>query len=68
MASIDKDRSRRNRARVRELFWREWDPGGVNDAPETAYQYDSYAKRTYVTLMGDDCSASELAEPKRGKS
>jgi hypothetical protein len=62
MASADKYRSRRNRARVRELFWREWDPIGVNDAPEAIDEYDNYADRAYVMLMDDGRSAAEIAE------
>jgi hypothetical protein len=62
MASTDKYRARRNRARVHELFWREWDPIGVNHAPEAIDEYDRYADQAYVMLMSEGRSANEIAE------
>ena len=58
---VDRYRSRRNRARVRELFWREWDPIGVN-AHAPADEYDRYADKAYVMLMDEGRSAAEIAE------
>jgi hypothetical protein len=59
--NTEKYRSRRNRARVRDLFWREWDPIGVNGhAPND--EYDRYADKAYVMLMYEGRSASEIAE------
>jgi hypothetical protein len=39
----DRYRSRRNRAGVSELFWTEWDPIGMNNAPQARDEYDAYA-------------------------
>jgi len=61
MASRDKYRSRRNRSRVRELFWQEWDPIGVNTALEAQDEYDRYADKAYVMLMEEGRSAGEIA-------
>ena len=58
----DKYRSRRNRARVRELFWQEWDPIGVNHAIEAHDEYDRYAEKAYVMLMDEGRTASEIAD------
>jgi len=57
----DKYRLRRNRARVRELFWREWDPIGVNDAAPKD-EYDRYADKAYVMLMHEGRNVDEIAE------
>jgi len=58
----EKYRSRRNRARVKELFWREWDPIGINDAPGAEDEYDRYADKAYVMLMDEERTAEEIAE------
>jgi hypothetical protein len=58
----DKYRSRRNRARVREILWREWDPIGVNDSKEAIDEYDAYADRAYILLMDERRSAEEIAD------
>ena len=57
----DKYRSRRNRARVKELFWLEWDPIGVNDAAPRD-EYDRYADKAYFMLMHEGRSAQEIAD------
>ena len=62
MASgTDRYRSRRNRAKVRELFWREWDPIGINTASNAQDEYDRYADQAYVMLMDEKKSAGEIA-------
>ena len=58
----DKYRSRRNRARVRELFWLEWDPIGVNDCEKAKGEYDTYADKAYVMLMDECRSTTEIAD------
>jgi hypothetical protein len=58
----DNDRSRRNRTRVRELFWREWDPIGINAAGAPPDEYDRYADKAYVMLMHEGRSAKEIAD------
>ncbi|MGO9062080.1 MAG: hypothetical protein ACLQU2_32640 [Candidatus Binataceae bacterium] len=58
---IDKYRSRRNRALIRELFMREWDPIGMSDAPEAQDEYDRYVAKAYVMLMDEGASREEIA-------
>jgi hypothetical protein len=58
----DKYRSRRNRARVRDLFWREWDPICINDLDAPPNEYDRYADKAYVMLMHEGRSAEEIAD------
>ena len=55
----NKYQSRENRARVREILRRDWDPIGVDGMP--ADEYDRYADKAYVMLMDDGASASEIA-------
>jgi hypothetical protein len=57
----DRYRSRRNRSRVRELFWREWDPIGINNNEQARDEYDRYADRAYVLLMDEGKPADEIA-------
>jgi hypothetical protein len=57
----DKYRSRRNRIRVRKLFWREWDPIGVNRMSGAQDEYDTYADRAYVMLIDEGRSPQEIA-------
>lgn len=59
---IDKYRSRRNRVVVRELFWKEWDPIGINTASAAKDEYDRYADKAYVMLMDENRSAQEIAD------
>jgi hypothetical protein len=56
----DKYRSRRNRARVRKLFWQEWNPIGVNSLDGPQDEYDAYADRAYVMLTLEGRSADEI--------
>lgn len=57
----DKYQSRKNRARVREILLRDWDPIGVSGIPEATDEYDSYADKAYVMLMDESATASEIA-------
>jgi hypothetical protein len=57
----NKYQSRENRARVREILLRDWDPIGVSGIPEAADEYDTYANRAYVMLMDEGATASEIA-------
>jgi hypothetical protein len=43
----NKYQSRENRARVREILMREWDPIGVAGSPEAADEYDSYVGKVH---------------------
>jgi hypothetical protein len=58
----DRYRSRRNLARVRKLFWREWDPIGVNGFGGPDDEYDRYADKAYVMLMHEGRSGQEIAD------
>ena len=57
----NKYQSRENRARVREMLLRDWDPIGVYGVPEATDEYDSYADRAYVMLMDEGATANEIA-------
>jgi hypothetical protein len=58
----NKYQSRENRAKVREVLMREWDPIGVREFPEAQEEYDTYVGKVYVMLMDDRASASQIAE------
>jgi hypothetical protein len=53
---------RQNRAMVRELFMREWDPIGVGDVPEAQDEYDAYSSKAYVMVMHDSASVEQVAD------
>ena len=57
----NKYQSRENRARVRDLFMREWDPIGVSEIPEASDEYDSYVAVAYVMLMARRASSDAIA-------
>lgn len=58
----NKYQSRENRARVRQLLLRDWDPIGVQDVPEASDEYDTYADKAYVMLMDERATAEVLAD------
>ena len=58
----NKYQSRENRARVRELFMREWDPIGVAGSAGGEGEYDPYVARAYVMLMDENATADEIAD------
>lgn len=58
---MDKYRSRRNRNTIRELFWREWDPIGINDCEAAKDEYDRYADKAYVMLMFEERTSDDIA-------
>lgn len=57
----NKYQSRENRARVREVLMRDWDPIGVAGVPEAADEYDRYAAKAYVMLMDERADAVRIA-------
>lgn len=57
----NKYQSRENRARVREILMRDWDPIGVAGMPEAADEYDRYVDRAYVMLMDERATAEAIA-------
>jgi hypothetical protein len=57
----NKYQSRENRARVREILLRDWDPIGVYGIPGATDEYDTYADRAYVMLMDEGATVSEIA-------
>jgi hypothetical protein len=58
----DKHKSRRNRATIREIFMREWDPIGVRDVPEAQDEYDSYAAEACAMLIDRGATAADLEQ------
>lgn len=56
---IDKEASRRWRARLREVFMAEWDLIGVKGAPEAQDEYDHYIGKV-VAMIRDSASDDEL--------
>lgn len=62
MAAIDmsKHQSKDDRARVRQILLREWDPIEIN-ASGPADEYDVYADRVYVMLMDKRAAAGDMA-------
>jgi hypothetical protein len=61
MDGRNKYQSRENRAKVREVLMREWDPIGVSDFPDAQDEYDTYVDKVYVMLMGERASAEMIA-------
>ena len=57
----DKEQSRRNRNRIRDLLMREWDPIRVKDEPRASDEYDSYVGEVYVMLMYRNASADAIS-------
>jgi hypothetical protein len=58
----NKYQSRENRAEVRKLLLREWDPIGVQDVPEAQDEYDAYVCGVYIMLMDDRADVAALEE------
>ncbi|HJT11109.1 MAG TPA: hypothetical protein VJ790_00750 [Dongiaceae bacterium] len=56
----NKFQSRENRARVREILMRHWDPIGICDVEEAADEYDACVDRAYVMLMDEQANAKQL--------
>jgi hypothetical protein len=62
MASeLNRDQSSGNRARVRDVLMREWDPIGVAGIPEATDEYDRYVDEVYVILMNQRVDADAIA-------
>jgi hypothetical protein len=57
----NKYQSRENRAQVREVLMRDWDPIGVAGVPEAADEYDAYADKAYLMLMHDRATAEAIS-------
>ncbi len=57
----NKYQSRENRARVREILMRDWDPISISDVEEAADEYDAYVGHAYVMLMDERASADAIA-------
>jgi hypothetical protein len=56
----NKYQSRENRARVRQLLLREWDPIGTSGiGPDD--EYDAYADKTYAMLTSETATAAAIA-------
>lgn len=61
MDGRNKYQSRENRAKVREVLMREWDPIGVCDEAEAQDEYDAYVGKVYVMLMDERAIAETIA-------
>jgi GTPase SAR1 family protein len=57
----NKYQSRENRARVRQILLRDWDPIGIQDIAEASDEYDRYADKAYVMLMDERATAEIIA-------
>ena len=57
----NKYQSRENRARVREILMRDWDPIGISGVEDAVDEYDAYVARAYVMLMDEQASAEAIA-------
>jgi hypothetical protein len=57
----DKQQSRDNRQRVREVLMAEWDPIGVKDMPEAQDEYDAYVGKIYVMSMDESATREQIA-------
>lgn len=57
----NKYQSRENRLRVRQILLHDWDPIGVQHAPEASDEYDTYADKAYVMLMDERATADRIA-------
>ena len=58
----NKQQSRENRARVRQIMLEIWDPIGVGHMPEARDEYDGYVGAVYVMLMDQRASAGEISD------
>jgi hypothetical protein len=56
----NKYQSRENRARIREVLLRDWDPIGVSNVPKANDEYDAYLDEIYVMLMHDRADAAAV--------
>jgi hypothetical protein len=59
--SSNRFQARKNRARVREVLMREWDPIGISGVPEAVDEYDTYADKAYAMLMVERASAEAIS-------
>ena len=57
----NKYQSRENRARVRDVLLRDWDPIGIGLEPNCRGEYDPYVGKVYVMLM-DERAGEEAIE------
>jgi hypothetical protein len=57
----NKYQSRENRARVRQILLRDWDPIGIRGVPEAGDEYGRYADKVYVMLMDERATVDMIA-------
>ena len=48
-------------ARISAILWNDWDPIGVNDAPETKREYDSYVP-AILKMVEKGATPGQIAE------
>jgi hypothetical protein len=56
----EKQISRENRVRIREVLLRDWDPIGVSNVPQASDEYDAYLDEICVILMHDCADAAAV--------
>ena len=57
----DKEHSRENRTKVREILMREWDPIGIAGCEGAEDEYDAYVGKVYVMLMDENATADAIS-------
>jgi hypothetical protein len=50
-----------NRALVRDVLLRDWDPIGISDIPEAKDEYDAYADVVFGMLINENATAEDIA-------
>jgi hypothetical protein len=57
----DKNQLRADRAKVRAVLMREWDPINVRDVPEARGRYNSYIGKVHLMLMDERATCEVIA-------
>jgi hypothetical protein len=57
----DRDPSDKNRALVRDVLLRDWDPIGISGIPEAKDEYDDYADVVLAMLINENATAEDIA-------
>lgn len=57
----DRDQSDKNRALVRDVLLRDWDPIGISGIPEARDEYDDYADAVLGMLINENATAEDIA-------
>ncbi|MER9301220.1 hypothetical protein NKI38_32995 [Mesorhizobium sp. M0621] len=57
----DRDQADENRALVRDVLLRDWDPIGISGIPEAKDEYDDYADVVLGMLIHENATAKDIA-------